>query len=331
MKSLRRGFTLIELLVVIAIIAILIALLLPAVQQAREAARRTQCRNNLKQLGLALHNYHDNFLVFPQAHAQISARIAAGATWEGRGLWVAILPFIDQGPLFNSYNFDTSYVNQAAAVRNAKIAGLLCPSDRAWTGGAENGLNYSGSAGSNTNFWGGSGVSNGLIQRLRSTGIRDCTDGTSNVVLAGEILKGDANQTTISDSDINQANPAPALTSTSFPTAADLTTASTSCSIDSTAQLSMSRCGRDYGSPHSMHSLFNTAATPNWKQRTCAFGGNFGECADRDGIYPARSRHTGGAHCLMGDGAVRFVSENVDLVTWQRAGARDDGNPLGEF
>ncbi|MBA4029859.1 MAG: prepilin-type cleavage/methylation domain-containing protein [Planctomyces sp.] len=330
MKTHRSGFTLIELLVVIAIIAILIALLLPAVQQAREAARRTQCRNNLKQLGLALHNYHDNFLVFPQGHAQIQSRNAAGETWKGRGVWVAILPFIDQGPLYNTYDFNTHSIQQVAAVRNAKIPGLLCPSDRAWTGGAENGLNYSGCAGSNTNFW-GAGTSNGMIQRLRSTGIRDCTDGTSNVVLAGEILKGDGVDTAESDADIYQANPAPTLSSTTFPTAADLVTTGTSCSITSTAQASMSRCGRDYSSPHSMHSQFNTAATPNWKQRTCAFGGNFGECADRDGIYPARSRHTGGAHCLMGDGSVRFVSENVDLLTWQRAGARDDGNALGEF
>jgi prepilin-type N-terminal cleavage/methylation domain-containing protein len=94
-RSRRSGFTLIELLVVIAIIAILIALLLPAVQQAREAARRTQCRNNLKQLGIAMHNYHDNFNTFPQAHAQIQARIPT-ASWEGRGFLVALLPYIDQ-------------------------------------------------------------------------------------------------------------------------------------------------------------------------------------------------------------------------------------------
>lgn len=327
MKSLRRGFTLIELLVVIAIIAILIALLLPAVQQAREAARRTQCRNNLKQLGLALHNYHDNFIMFPPGQAQIAARIAP-APWEGRGVWVAILPFIDQGPLYNSYNFDTSFINQVAAIRNSRIAGLTCPSDRAWNG-AENGLNYSGCAGSNVDFWNGS--SNGLIQRLRSTGIRDCTDGTSNVVLAGEMLKGDNNTATDSDSDIAQAPTPPTLTSNSFPTAADLVTATGACTNAPSSQASQSLCGRDWSSPHSGHAQFNTAAPPNWKQRTCAFGGNFGQCADRNGIYPARSRHTGGAHCLMGDGAVRFVSENVDLLTWQRAGARDDGNPLGEF
>jgi prepilin-type N-terminal cleavage/methylation domain-containing protein len=95
----RRGFTLIELLVVIAIIAILIALLLPAVQQAREAARRTQCRNNLKQLGLALHNYHDNYQMFPPGN--VSSSVGGwGASW-----YMRILPFVDQAPLYNRLTF----------------------------------------------------------------------------------------------------------------------------------------------------------------------------------------------------------------------------------
>ena len=106
-----HGFTLIELLVVIAIIAILIALLLPAVQQAREAARRTQCRNNLKQIGLALHNYHDNFNVFPMGYSDIMAgnseRHGAGWSWMS-----SILPQIDQAPLYNRFEFSTTpYAN----------------------------------------------------------------------------------------------------------------------------------------------------------------------------------------------------------------------------
>ena len=95
----RRGFTLIELLVVIAIIAILIALLLPAVQQAREAARRTQCKNNLKQIGLAMHNYHDTFLKFPSGGS-------GNSQYWGHSQWVSILPFADQAPLYNQWNFN---------------------------------------------------------------------------------------------------------------------------------------------------------------------------------------------------------------------------------
>ncbi|HUQ71374.1 MAG TPA: DUF1559 domain-containing protein, partial [Planctomycetaceae bacterium] len=135
--SRRRGFTLIELLVVIAIIAILIALLLPAVQQAREAARRTQCRNNLKQLGLALHNYHDNFNIFPMGFSDV---VAGNAERNGSGwAWSAmVLPYLDQAPLYNQFNFNvTPYncVNCAApitgnqALVGTQLAAFSCPSD----------------------------------------------------------------------------------------------------------------------------------------------------------------------------------------------------------
>src|SRR5512135_2886366 len=108
----RHGFTLIELLVVIAIIAVLVALLLPAVQQAREAARRSQCKNNLKQIGLALHNYHDIANRFPaaiigsgRANAQTAPPRGVGPTVVNTTGWVAMLPQLDQAPLYNNYNF----------------------------------------------------------------------------------------------------------------------------------------------------------------------------------------------------------------------------------
>ena len=139
-----RGFTLIELLVVIAIIAILIALLLPAVQQAREAARRTQCKNNLKQLGLALHNYHDSMSMFPRS--QLGATTGT-ADWRGHSAHVMILPYIEQAALYSQYEMDihawwdggktgvdgTAHHN----VQNANRAGMkrltafICPSNSA--------------------------------------------------------------------------------------------------------------------------------------------------------------------------------------------------------
>ena len=323
-----RGFTLIELLVVIAIIAILIALLLPAVQQAREAARRTQCKNNLKQLGLALHNYHDNYLMFPPAHTQIQSRLLT-ASWEGRGIWVSILPFIDQAPLYNLYNFDVHGLQQTGtAVANSKITAFLCPSDRDW-GGSEGGINYGGSVGSNPLFWGSPG--NGAIQRMRGTPIGNFTDGTSNTVLASEFLKGDNAQGSQSDSDITRATSVPSFVNPEFLTQAEVNSVAAACNLASTSEVSLSQCGRNWYSPFPGQSLVGTTVPPNWTTPTCAFFAAFGECADRDGIYSARSRHTGGVHALMADGGVRFVSSNVDLLTWQRAGGRMDGGTVGEF
>ena len=122
-KCRQRGFTLIELLVVIAIIAVLIALLLPAVQQAREAARRTQCKNNLKQIGLALHNYHDTMLTFPFA-GTVGADVVNGATTGPNGFnWrFFILPYIDQGPLYN----------QVSALNLQGTACYGCSTSAAW-------------------------------------------------------------------------------------------------------------------------------------------------------------------------------------------------------
>ena len=125
-KPTVRGFTLIELLVVIAIIAILIALLLPAVQQAREAARRTQCRNNLKQMGIALHNYHDNFNIFPPGGLQ------ASTDGGGASFLAMLLPFMDQGPAynrmdFNTWRFDTRIPAPLPAAQVALYDALVVP------------------------------------------------------------------------------------------------------------------------------------------------------------------------------------------------------------
>src|SRR6266481_2219216 len=149
-RSLRRlGFTLIELLVVIAIIAVLIALLLPAVQQAREAARRSQCKNNLKQIGLALHNYHEQFNVLPygtQASGGGSVRaknFTPGGVKNTTG-WIALLPNLDQSPLYNQVNMNAAMgpwnkggqslagggvAPSNAIVASQKIPGFICPSD----------------------------------------------------------------------------------------------------------------------------------------------------------------------------------------------------------
>jgi prepilin-type N-terminal cleavage/methylation domain-containing protein/prepilin-type processing-associated H-X9-DG protein len=216
------GFTLIELLVVIAIIAVLIALLLPAVQAAREAARRAQCTNNLKQIGLGLHNYHSTNNCFPMGGA--NTRNASGGMAAGWGSWSAqsmLLPYMEQTPTYNALNFSLTSVNngfdeeytQATGILQ-KINSFLCPSDTTYTGTVfQNnssapaltapGNNYFASVGSgmnqdaissveNVNV--GSASPNGIFQFAGPViGIQSVTDGTSNTVAYGEWLTGDNN------------------------------------------------------------------------------------------------------------------------------------------
>ncbi|MCA9046851.1 MAG: DUF1559 domain-containing protein, partial [Planctomycetaceae bacterium] len=200
-SSRHRGFTLIELLVVIAIIAVLIALLLPAVQQAREAARRSQCKNNLKQIGLALHNYHDTFTVFPPGYITRNINNTAMATMEsGPGFaWgTMILPYIDQAPLYNHFDFNEDATDHHNAEHGSEFLPVFaCPSDpqpNKFTVTDGGGTTYElGSANYVGIFGYGSVTMNagqpqgdGLFYRNSRKGMRDVTDGTSNTIMVGE-------------------------------------------------------------------------------------------------------------------------------------------------
>ncbi len=204
--SRRRGFTLVELLVVIAIIGILVALLLPAVQSAREAARRMQCQNNLKQLGLALHSYHDQFKSFPPcAHWNDIGRVRVVNNQELSENWVImILPFLEQQALYDSFDlerFITDPVN--APARGTELAVMLCPSDE------NNRLKMNGSRYNYGDGWArGNYAANGSLRKSglvdefpdeetagvmmnnRSFSIGEIQDGTSNTILAAEIRAG---------------------------------------------------------------------------------------------------------------------------------------------
>ncbi len=162
----RRGFTLIELLVVIAIIAVLISLLLPAVQSAREAARRAQCTNNLKQLGLALHNYHQAVGTFPMGNTIGYSYVGTQTTWGTFSAQAQMLPYLEQTPLYNSCNFnwDVWYGTGASingTVWNVKVNAFLCPSDG--KAGMTSINSYYGSFGTGTNPW--ASQTNGIFAR----------------------------------------------------------------------------------------------------------------------------------------------------------------------
>jgi prepilin-type N-terminal cleavage/methylation domain-containing protein/prepilin-type processing-associated H-X9-DG protein len=214
----RRGFTLIELLVVIAIIAVLIALLLPAVQAAREAARRIQCTNNMKQLALATHNYISVAGAFPPGIDTTTMYLGQAppgslATWTAWSAQALLLPYVEQRPLYNAANFNWNCCYAAAqgdatnfTVYNSRIASFLCPSDA--LSGQQNINSYYGSVGASTVNYPADGVTTGVFQvyalpptpgpstnRCASVTLAAVTDGTSNTIAFGEGLVGDYSKT----------------------------------------------------------------------------------------------------------------------------------------
>lgn len=317
----RQAFTLIELLVVIAIIAILIALLLPAVQQAREAARRTQCKNNLKQLGLALHNYHDTYNLFPLG-VTYSRNGGTVVTQQGHWAWSAsLLPQIDQAPLFSL--LQVGVLKPAAANNITGNLGLLqkplaafrCPSDSGGPlsdnststrtcdfSGVSSTLNTTTAEIARSNYvgvngelvMGGGTGDNGIFRRNEATkppvGFRDVTDGLSNTAAIAE-----------RSSDIGtQTN----------------------------------------------RSAANLYAVGDWNQSptngVASALGNGSAVLNTNNHQGLSSVHTGGVHFLMGDGAVRFVSENISQTpgiaatdvnsgVLQRLLCPNDGQVVAEF
>ena len=301
-RTSKRGFTLIELLVVIAIIAVLIALLLPAVQQAREAARRTQCKNNMKQLGLAMHNYHDQCSVFPYGVQNVG-------TYHQRDTWMQqVLPMLDNAPLYNAYAADMSvYVmDVVATVRDRNVPALQCPSDpsnpaKGASGGYRSGAdgfqgNYVMCIGKTQNY----GVDNGGLFYWRSnTGLKHVIDGTSNTIMGSEVMiRGSANTGGWGEG------------------------------------------GGYWGGGEGGGFGFTTQYPPNstvadqvygcksltWPNAPCQSMATYSTQR-----ILARSYHVGGVHSLMADGAVRFISSNIDTTVFQNLGSRQGGEVVGDF
>lgn len=324
----RRGFTLIELLVVIAIIAVLIALLLPAVQQAREAARRIQCKNNLKQIGLALHNYHDTYNAFPigTSFSRGFVNPSFGVSW-----WVGLLPFFEQGNLANRIategthtgtlantngGTNTGYVVNAPVVDGLTIPIMVCASspvpavrssgyDHTITCPQYTGI--SGAAGGGEGFVNSSGrewvgyqsgivAIGGMFVPLRSIRIGDVTDGTSNTMMVGE------------QSDFGRDSAGSPIVINNHQ--------GFMCGIN---EESYPIKGRTFNVTTIRYAI-NSANT--------ALAGVRNNDGLNNGLF---SPHEGGVQILLGDGAVRFVSENANLLTIKRVATRDDGAVTGEF
>ncbi len=323
----RTGFTLIELLVVIAIIAILIALLLPAVQQAREAARRTQCKNNLKQLGLAMFNYHDAYTVFPPAGTYLGNYPAAQA-----GHWspqARLLPYIEQANLSNLINFSLGYSTQTT-VSAVRVPIFICPSE---TNDKMNGNHWPITYAANVGEWlvwdpVSGNIGSGAFGPNSKTGVRDFTDGTSNTLAYAEVRAFQ-----------NFLRPA---TGTGSGSVTRPATPADVAALGGDLKLTGHTEWVEGRSPQ--HS-FTTTFGPNTKQPY----NNAGTIVDVDwlnvgegslgssGLVPtyavitSRSMHEGLVNVLLCDGSVRSIGENIDLGTWQRLGTRAGGEILGEF
>jgi prepilin-type N-terminal cleavage/methylation domain-containing protein len=332
----RHAFTLVELLVVIAIIGVLVALLLPAVQAAREAARRTQCSNNLKQLALAFHNYHDTNGKLPRTASHVTRTVAAPAqvadgNWNSYSAHTMVLPFIEQTTLYNQFRWDQwHYENLGAAptpltLSRTRIKGFVCPSDKDHVNTTESGWNnYGVCEGSNLGYSVSVNSYNGMFGRLRYRGFNDVLDGLSNTIMVGEFVKGDNNNNIfrVSNGDIVRNVPL-----TGYPdqfwTQAQLDTYGAACVSGQSNHLSFA--GFRWIAPGQYNATMNTLATPNSKWPACHDCSGCGQ-ADARGIFPARSRHPGGAMHAMGDGGVRFIPDTVNLITYQAMGSADNGD-----
>ncbi len=345
----RAAFTLIELLVVIAIIGVLIALLLPAVQAVREAARRMSCTNNLKQIGLALHNYESANGVFPPG--RINTYVAGnGHCW---GAYSQMLPFLEQKAVFDAMNFsmnpDPDYttssavVNKTAAVTVLNI--LLCPSDGGPSlvqvgGGMYAGHNYLLNVGSGytvvQNPPAPGTTPNGIFFENSAVRFPDISDGTSQTVAISETIRSSAGAPTgFSGAAVFAQDPLGGFVITGNNTAgngppivSDDDYASR-CLTNSPPGFQPTRGIKWlYGAPG--HSMYNHRRPPNDKRYDCRGGLPHSDksAADWQNLslnIAARSRHPGGVHSLFCDGHVQFIKDSVNVVTWQGLGSRNGG------
>ncbi|MCA9132794.1 MAG: DUF1559 domain-containing protein [Planctomycetales bacterium] len=305
----KSAFTLVELLVVIAIIGVLVGLLLPAVQAAREAARRMQCSNNLKQIGLALHNYHDTHIAFPPLY------ISRFPGYSDRANWITmVLPFIEQANLNNTYDPNTSTGGGAGNkfLNAAEIPTFRCPSAPQNAPATYPGIDGFTWALGNYVCNNGLGpyvsvqpqaaqiatvVREGVFMVNKKTGIRDMTDGTSNTLMVSEVIANAPGPST-SDWRGNLTYPE-------------------NCMFH-------------------WNEAPNSPAPDRLRNQLCTSTpiapcvGAFTSFSQRNIIVTARSMHTGGVQAVFGDGSVRFMGQTINLLSWQAMGSPNGGEVVGD-
>jgi prepilin-type N-terminal cleavage/methylation domain-containing protein/prepilin-type processing-associated H-X9-DG protein len=296
--SARSAFTLIELLVVIAIIAILIGLLLPAVQKAREAAARTQCANNLKQIGLGLHAYHGTYGYFPPGFTSQPATVNGDGLGPGWGWAAHLLPYVEQDPLYRQITLTRDIADPAnAAARVVPLSVYRCPSDTppaptfAVAGGPVATVafaNYAG-VGGIYEVTDNPDVNTGVLLRNRKYRVTDITDGSTNTLLVTERQSRRSPMTTWVGAVTGSVNPPvnPGYDDEGPPTL----------------------CLTNLGEPAD-------GRTPNNKL---------------DHVEDSSSRHPTGINALFGDGSVRFIRDSINPVTWSALGTRNGGEVVGDY
>ena len=334
-KRSRLGFTLVELLVVIAIIGILVALLLPAIQAAREAARRSQCTNNLRQLAIAALNYESGKKVLPLGRSV--GKDADDKSYIHWGFLSYTLPYIEEQAVYDKIDFKVTgkTVDDFPEVCKSQPQGFLCPSDYEDQMNGDCGqegygrTNSRGSGGSDTGeMFATTGTisdreqNNGIFVANVQVKLKQVTDGTSKTAMFSEMMKGDGNRNIItSPSDWFVKAAASGIKGVNYaPQCAD--------TLPATGTSQFHCAGRNWVRGDYATSRYNHVMPPNGKSCFRTAGGTATQVNEAGGAHTASSRHPGGVNYACADGSTRFATNDTDVLVWQAIGSRNGNETL---